>query len=135
MRVLSTIQPTKSQKIVMAVIAANKDKPNVAKQLLSNDRNLIAARNFLINLNAIEFADNLVGLTTIGTKVAVDNNLIDQSGALTDYGQSLVPQLPTNQGEQPEENPVDLPTDMGMEEIPPMPMEGFSQLFKSALLG
>lgn len=145
MRILSTIQPTKNQLKVLAIIAANQEKPNIAVQQLSHDQNLIAARNLLMQWNAIEFGQNKASLTDTGTKIATDNNIIDDSGQLTDMGQKLLPQDVDQPQGADNNTPVDLgapPTDemgdeMGLGGLPPEqpPMEGFSKLFKSALLG
>ncbi len=132
MRMLSTIQPTTNQLTVLAIIAANQEKPLIAQKLLSHNQNLITARNLLMQWNAVEIGNGQIALTDIGRTIATDNNIIDDSGQLTDEGQQLLPTEVTKDiGE-----PVDVePTGgMGMEEPIP-PMEGFSSLFKSALLG
>jgi hypothetical protein len=133
MRMLSTIQPTQHQLTVLAIIAANQEKPLIARKLLSHNQNLIAARNLLMQWNAVEVSTGKITLTDIGRTIAIDNNIIDDSGQLTDDGQQLLPTEVTKDiGE-----PVDIePTgDMGLGSEPLPQMEGFSDIFKSALLG
>lgn len=145
MRVLSTIKPTQNQLKVMAIIAANKDKPVLGAQQISGDANLVGARNLLMKLNAITFTDDGADLTDVGAKLAIDNDIIDDSGQLTDIGNQLA--TSTDKQNAPQDNgaPVDIspgangidqsnggsPLAQGMD-VPPM--EGFSTLFKSILL-
>lgn len=145
MRILSTIQPTANQLKVLAIIAANQEKPNLAIQQLSHDQNLIAARNMLMQWNAIEFSTKQVSLTEIGSKIASDNDIIDDSGQLTDKGQQLIPAEDQQSLSADNNTPIDLDMgndtlgpDMGAlppESPPTPPMEGFSSLFRAALLG
>lgn len=129
MRILSTIRPTQHQLKVLATIYSNKEKPAIAIQQLSNDENLVTARNLLMKWNAIEFSPTKVNVTDVGEKMAIDNNVVDETGQLTDFGQSI---LPTTSNEPTSNEPVDLPVD-DMGGLPSL--EGFSNLFKSALLG
>ena len=136
MRILSTVQPTKNQLTVLAIVAANRDKPLLATKMLANNQNLITARNLLMTWNALEFGNEKIGITDIGNKIALDNNIIDESGELTDIGKGLLPQDTQNMAPTMDNQTVDVPMDAAgpaMDAGVP-PMEGFSPIFISALL-
>lgn len=144
MKLLSTIRPTKNQLTVLAIIAASKDHPAKAAGEISGNANLVGARNTLMNLAAIEFTDASAKLTPTGEQLAKDQNIIDDSGQLTDEGNKLLPS--SAQGTPTEVPSGDLGgADMGMPDLgaggdlgaPDLgpPMEGFSPLFKQLILG
>jgi hypothetical protein len=88
MRLLSAVHPTTNQKRVLAKILAA-PTPTVAGEEISKDANLVAARNMLMKLGVITFANNEATLTDRGQQIAVDENIADQSGQLTQVGQQL----------------------------------------------
>jgi predicted methyltransferase len=88
MRLLSAVHPTTNQKRVLAKILAA-PTPTVAGEEISKDANLVAARNMLMKLGIITFANNEAALTDRGTQVAAEENIADQSGQLTPTGQQL----------------------------------------------
>ena len=139
---LTTVVPTKHQLTVLAIIAANQEKPVIAQQLLAHNQNLIAARNLLMQWNAIEIGNGKIGITDVGLSIAKDNDIMDDGGQLTDKGQQLLPQEPGQEQNQQQpgmtdDQSIDLPTDQDADQLGGQmpPMEGFSSLFRSALLG
>lgn len=87
-RILSAIHPTDNQKRILAkIVAAPTSK--VGGEDISNDVNLVAARNILVKLGLIAFNNGEATLTDQGTQVAQDENIIDQTGALTPTGEAL----------------------------------------------
>lgn len=142
MRLLSTLRPTQNQMIVLAKIVASQDVPARAAAEISTNTNMIAARNLLMKLNAITYTDNSASLTDIGQQLAREQNIVDESGQLTEEGNKLA--ASTADGKQPKEAPPAQdnsmsgmpPPDMGNDLNPPMPgMESFSPLFKNILNG
>lgn len=85
---MSAVHPTSNQKRVLAKIAAA-PTPTVAASEISSDANMVSARNMLMKLGMISFSNNEAALTDKGTEVATDENIIDQSGQLTQAGQKL----------------------------------------------
>jgi len=138
MRTLSTFKPTDNQMKILAMLAANKDKPNVAAKQLSGDANIVGARDLLMKMNIITYSDTDAALTDLGTSLAVDSGIIDDSGNLTDLGNKLTS---TDNQNNEIDNPIDLDTSGGSE-FPEPPddtdlmdqLEGFSPLFSSLLL-
>lgn len=104
MRLLTAVHPTDNQKRVLALIA-NAATPSVAAQSISTDANLVAARNMLMKLGAITFSNGEAEMTDRGTKVATDENIIDQSGQLTPAGQQLVGSDTQGQPKKDQETP------------------------------
>lgn len=88
MRLLSAIHPSTNQCRVLARIVAA-PTASVAAAEISKNANLVAARNMLMNLGVIQFADGEAVLTDRGTQIASDENIIDQMGQLTDKGKRL----------------------------------------------
>lgn len=134
MHLLSTLRPTNSQLTVIAKIVANQEHPARAAAEISNNENLIAARNMLMKLNVITYSANEATLTDKGIQLAKEQGITDESGQLTDEGNKLV----TPEGsEQPpaEQDGIPPATDMpgGIESMPGM--EGFSPLFKNLIYG
>lgn len=139
MHLLSTIRPTQNQLRVLAKIAAAQDHPTQAANEISSDANLVAARNLLMKLDAITFSGDKAQLTQKGQQLARDQNIIDDSGEMTDDGNKLAATeangTPDETMPAPTETP---PQDFGA--APPdlgttPPMEGFSGLFKNMLIG
>lgn len=123
MRLLPTIKPTQNQLKVLAILANNQDDPLAAAKELSNGRNLVMARNILMDMGAITYSNVKAELTDVGRIVAQNNDIMDDGGNVTDFGQSLL-----SPEQQPEQQPVELaPT----EELPPM--ESFSTMLKLLL--
>jgi len=141
MRLLSTLRPTQNQLRVIAKICAAKDFPARAAAEISSDTNLVAARNLLMKLNIITFTDDNAALTDIGEQVALEQNIIDDAGEMTEDGNKLAAtesngkpdeEMPAPMGEPPMGGMPPPPSPMGGE-MPPM--EGFSKLFKHILNG
>lgn len=150
MRLLSTLKPTQNQLTVLAKIVANKDHPAKAASEISGSENLVSARNMLMKLNVITYSDTSAALTEKGEQLAKEQNIIDDSGNLTDEGQKLVSGDQPQQGQPPMDDmgmgmDAGMPGgDMGGMPEPPMGgggmggmpgMESFSPLFKNLLRG
>lgn len=147
MRLLTTVHPTTNQKCVLAKIVAA-PTPSVAASNISTDANMVAARNMLMKLGAITFSNGEASLTDRGRQVAEDENIIDQSGQLTQQGQQLAANTSQGGQEQPSQPPeqppidqnfggdqdqgLDMDLDAGTEQLP-QNMEGFSSLLKELL--
>jgi hypothetical protein len=119
---------------VLAILVANNDKPNIAARQVSTDANLIGARNLLMKLNVITYSDAQAKLTDTGMILAADNNIIDDSGNLTDVGSKFLSTPPTSTSTDTSAIDISssgesLPDDDLMSHL-----EGFSPLFSSLLL-
>lgn len=88
MKLLSTVRLTDNQKRVIAKIASA-PTPTVAAEKISADANLIGARNELMRLGLITYTDQEATLTDKGTHIGTQENVIDDSGQLTDLGNKL----------------------------------------------
>lgn len=121
MRLLSTIHPSTTQRKVLAIIASAAT-PKLAVANLNVSQNLIAARDILAKLGIITFDQSQAALTSAGHQLAVDENIIDQSGQLTDDGSALV-STDGPQAQQPMQ-PEPAPTEPG----PDVSLESFSLL-------
>lgn len=117
MRILSAVHPTENQKRVLAKIIAA-PTPTVAAEEISNNANMVAARNMLMKLGVITFGAGEASLTDKGEQIAREENIADESGQLTDVGQQLA------YGEQKQ----------GGETEPPPPPGGGLSLESFALL-
>ncbi len=136
MRILTSIKPTQNQLTVMALIAASKEKPARAAQVVSMGTNMVAARNMLMKLGLIVYTPSHAALTDSGTQLAVDYDIIDDSGTLTDSGNALTAKVPGQIAKQTPQIPEpQLPTDQDMDLGSEPGMESFSPLFRSILLG
>lgn len=118
MRLLSTVRLNDNQKRVLAKIAAA-PTPTVAGEEISKESNLVAARNLLMKLGVITFVDNRAEITDKGQSLAKEENIIDDSGGLTDAGNKLAFTKTTGQpedGEQPQAGGgMPPPPDAGMD--------------------
>lgn len=88
MRLLSTVRLNDNQKRVLAKIAAA-PTPTVAGEEISKEPNLISARNLLMKLGAITFVDGRAEITDKGQSLGKDENILDDSGGLTDAGNKI----------------------------------------------
>jgi hypothetical protein len=87
---VEALQLTTNQKSVLAKIVAA-PTPKVAAEDISQGENIVAARDMLIELGFITFADGVfAALTASGKKIATDENIIDDTGALTDDGRQVL---------------------------------------------
>lgn len=120
MKLLTTIRLTQTQLQVIAKIVASQDVPARAAQEISNSQNLITARNMLMKLDVITYSIDNAALTPKGENLAREQNVVDETGNLTDEGNRL---LDIQQPSPPQ-------TDSTPEQFP---MESFSELFKSIL--
>jgi len=86
-QVLPTVHLSDTQRVVMAKIYGS-PTPQVAFEEISKGRNLVAARDILGKLGLIHMdtAGGTVSTTAEGQKVSEDENIIDNTGQLTDTG-------------------------------------------------
>lgn len=110
----TNVHPTENQKRVIAKIIAS-PTPSVAASEISNDVNVVGARNELMKLGIITFSNGQAALTDQGAQIAVDENITDETGQLTPTGEQLAYTDSSNRQEQQ-------PT----AENPPPPMESVS---------
>lgn len=96
MRILPSIRPTDNQRRVIARIIAS-PTPAVAGEAISGDVNLVAARNMLMKLGAITYAEGQAELTDRGMQIAVEENIASETGELTPSGQKLAFTHPNGQ--------------------------------------
>lgn len=125
MRLLSAVHPTTNQKRVIAKILAA-PTPTVASEEISKDANLVAARNMLMKLGIISLANNEAALTDRGQQIAVEENIADQGGQLTELGQKLAY---TNAQNQPDSDQAAAP-----QQSAPPPPGGMPSLESYSLL-
>lgn len=88
MRILNTFRPTTIQKQVIAKVAAAAT-PTVAGDAVSKGANTVSARDTLVKLGVITFSSGEATLTDLGTQIATAENIVDETGGLTQVGQSL----------------------------------------------
>ena len=86
-RTNAIISPTNHQKAVLCKIKAAAT-PQVAASEISRDQHLLAARDMLQRLGMISIADNQAMVTDAGEELMRNQNLIDESGELTDEGRN-----------------------------------------------
>ena len=121
MKLLQTIRPTTfQQQVIASIIAA--ETPKMAATQIAANQNLQTARDLLAKLGIITYTEIDARLTERGTQLAVEENIADESGELTDHGQSLI------SGQQQQQQPPN--DDMGMDveapdeaalDVPPPP--------------
>ena len=127
MRIMSSVHPTNSQLRVFAKISASAT-PKVAGEEVSKDVNVVAARNMLVRLGLITLNNGEAELTQQGSQVAQDENIIDQTGQLTQRGKALAYTNSSDQqdndttGQQPETGQLPPDGDQGLS------LEGFTLL-------
>jgi hypothetical protein len=114
MRVLSTVSLTSNQKRVLAKIIAS-PTPKVAGEEISGDQNLIAARDQLAELGAIEHVGGEASLTDKGEQLAREDNITDEGGQLTPDGEKLAHTSTTGEPDDDSaEAPAQTPPPAGM---------------------
>lgn len=96
MRILNTFRPTNIQKQVLAKIAAAAT-PTVAGTAVSSGANTVSARDTLVKLGIITFGSGEAALTDLGTQIATAENIVDETGGLTQAGQALAGAKETQQ--------------------------------------
>lgn len=89
MKLLRSITLSTFQKQVIAMIVAART-PKVAAADIASNHNLQTARNLLAELGIITFTETEAHLTEQGTQLAVEEDIADESGQLTDAGQKLI---------------------------------------------
>jgi hypothetical protein len=89
-QLIPSLRLTVYQKKVLAKIVASPTK-RVAGEEVSTGVQIVAARDALLKVDPslITFIRGEAALTPIGKKVATDENIIDETGALTDTGKDL----------------------------------------------
>lgn len=141
MKHLSTLTLNNSQQQLLAVIFSNKEKPLNISSLIIKHPNLVGARKLLLSLNVIEYNEKTKQyiVNDIGRQVSLDNDIIDDSEALTEKGQQLLSSIvPANGTQQPQSTEFDMSMGDaagGSNDLGLPPMEGFSPLFKQLLNG
>lgn len=86
---IHNIQPTETQKTVLAVIL-NAATPRIAAEDLSSTPNLHTAAEILNKLGVIRFDRTSAELTDAGITLAREENITDEYGALSDLGKDLI---------------------------------------------
>ena len=85
-RIVPVIRPTQNQKSVLAKIKAAAT-PKTAAADISKTSNLTAARDMLEKMGLITISQEEGAVVTDeGEQVMIDQNLVDESGELTDEG-------------------------------------------------
>lgn len=120
MSILNTLRPTTFQRQVLAHIAAAQS-PKIAAENISKNQNLVAAREILAKLGLITFSDRAATITDTGLRLAVEENITDESGELTDVGQQLIGQI-----QQPQTDPMGDEQSMDPMGGEGIPMESFA---------
>lgn len=80
---------TNTQKAVLG-IAFNSPTPEVAFEQANGTPALITARNILERLGLVNATNNTLVLTPSGQQAVVNNNIADESGAITPEGEALI---------------------------------------------
>lgn len=88
MKQLHNIQLSVAQKRVLAKILASATPATADAEIIPTDQ-LVAARDLLIGLGAIERTGAGLVLSAAGTDLVVRSNIVDDTGQLTDLGQKL----------------------------------------------
>lgn len=116
MPTLQSIRLTDTQKRVMCKIVAA-PTPKVAGDQLAANKNLVAARDILNNLNLIALTpQGEASLTDQGTQIMQQEALIDDAGELTDDGQQFA--MTDAAGKSTEDRPVAPPQTSPMDTAP-----------------
>lgn len=87
-KVLTNVHLSDSQKLVMAKIKASANS-NVAGEQARNSKNMASAQQTLAKLGLIAVDSTGASLTEKGIKTMADENMTDDSGALTPEGQKF----------------------------------------------
>lgn len=89
---------TSTQQEVIATISASAT-PVAAYDATSGSQNLLNARKALETLGAVSISGNGVELTQRGQQYALDYDIVDETGELTENGQELVSNAEEDKGE------------------------------------
>lgn len=116
MRILDTFRPTDTQKQILAKIVGAAT-PTVAGDAISSGANFVSARNTLVNLGLIAFSNGEATLTDAGQSLARAENIVDETGGLTQEGQAMAQAQQPGNAPEPEEMVT-----------PPQQMEAFATL-------
>lgn len=99
-RILTTVRLTEHQKTIMAMIFASPEG-NLPDEDISKGPNLKQARDLLVKLGMItNDGENKYSVTDKGQKIAKDENIVDDTGQLTELGQGLA--YPDEENKAPE---------------------------------
>lgn len=135
-RILTTVHLSDIQKEIMAKVKVAPTEQvaweEISKAASDIDQNFASARDMLGNLGLLYVGDGELSVTDKGEKVMQDENLVDETGELTDDGLALADIERAERPEQPEAPPngLELPGD----EVPPpegiedFPAESFQLL-------
>lgn len=126
-RVLTTLHLSDVQKEVLAKVKAA-PTPHVAwSDVIAADRywdgNFASARDTLGNLGLLEVGDGELELTDKGTEVMKDENLVDETGELSQQGKELASIDREAKPEQPEAMPNGAEPDVMAQDDAEFPME------------
>ncbi len=129
-RIITTLHLSDIQKEVLAKIKAAQN-PHMAFEVIQSvnsdiDNNFVSARDTLGNLGLLYVADGELEITEKGEEEMTRENLTDETGALTEFGQQLAtidrsekPALSTPQPQVNQSDDMDIEMDdMDMEEDP-----------------
>jgi hypothetical protein len=131
MHKVSTFTPSHIQLKLLAVIVANEAKPNLIIQTLSTNPDLAAAKQSLATVGAIIATPQNIALTQSGKQLCVDNDIIDDAGAITDTGNGLLDDGKSTAAGSVDIDPNAPPSDgMGTDDFS---LESVSPLFLSLL--
>lgn len=104
-RVLTNVRLTQHQMKVLALIAASPEGI-VPDEDISKDRNMTAARQLLTKLGLItNDGEDKYSISETGQQVAKDENVVDESGQLTELGNKLAFGDDAEGGEAPPPEP------------------------------
>lgn len=95
-KTLLTVRLTDNQKRVIARVLAAQT-PAMAGEQISNDANMVAARNLLMKLGLLSYIQGCAEVTEKGKAIAAQLGVCDESGALSEVGQKLAQTQPNGQ--------------------------------------
>ncbi len=86
-QVLTNIRLSQAQKYVLTKLVLPNTTPLTSYESVSTGKNVVANRNILVKLGMVQVGDNEARITEKGMSALKNENLIDDSGALTPQGE------------------------------------------------
>lgn len=137
-RVLTTLRLSETQKIVMSRVI-NAPNEYIAYENVNEGPNMVAALKELVHLGMMEAGDGTLTMTDSGMSVLQNENIVDESGQLTQDGMKYAEMKgPSEKGgdqEPPQPTETPEPGEMPQEEMPSdeelPPDENDDELFNS----
>lgn len=80
-----------TQKLALAAVISA-PTTQMAYESISKNQQMIAARNFLVRIGALASSVGSAKLTETGNDIAMNHNIVDQTGQLTDDAKQLLDQ-------------------------------------------